>query len=259
MLIVDDNDDTRWLLARACQTANYAVGKASSGREALEKLRRRPFDVMVLDLQLPDMNGVNILENVESQYPDLITIILTANPTQESAITAVRRGAADYLCKPATVKEILRAIATRLAQRAERQKRLLEFDLLGKELIDDGPAGPFANRYSQLGQNGSESESGRLRLDPARREFELAGRDGRRVSLTASESAVIAVFIDRAGEVLSNQDLVFEAWGDKLDRAHAAGIMRPLIFRLRQKLEEEPSAPRLIRTVRGVGYVFDPN
>lgn len=257
VLIVEDNDDTRWLLARACQTANYRVGEAASAQEALVKLERQPFDVMVLDLNLPGMHGVELLGQKESQYPDLITIILTANPTRASAIAAVKKGADDYLCKPAPIKELLEVIAANLAKRAQRHKRYLELSLLGKKVINGKAGMPSAGRNGENLERDSEVDM--LRFDRERQEVKILGKDSRRVSLTKGESAVMSAFIDNAGEVLSIQDLAYEAWGDELDREHAASIIRPVISRLRQKLEKEPSVPRFIRTVRGAGYFLDPS
>ena len=256
ILIVEDNDDTRWLLARACQTANYTVGEASSAEEALVKLEEQPFDVMVLDLNLPDMYGVEVLGKVGSEYPELITIILTANPTRDSAIAAVRTGVDDYLCKPAPISEFLEVIARNLAKRAQRHRRYLELSLLGRQMINGGSGRRSAGRNGEAIQ--SDSELSRLSFDRDRLEVRVSGKDSRRISLTKGEAAVMAVFIDNAGEVLSVENLAFEAWGDELDRDHAASIIRPVIFRLRQKLEKEPSIPRFIRTVRGSGYFLDP-
>lgn len=257
VLIVEDNDDTRWLLSRACQTAKYSVGEASSGREALRALERNPFDVMILDLQLPDMHGIDVLRTVATDHPDLITIILTANPTQASAISAVRGGAADYLSKPTAIKEFLEVIATKLAQRAQRYKRLLELGALGEELIEERQV--VSSAQGKDGASESPIKVSRFRLNRARREVKIMGEETCYVELTDSETAVLAVFMDNTGEVLSNQELAFEAWADRLDGSHAANIIRPIIFRLRQKLEEDPSVPRFIRTVRGAGYVFDPS
>jgi DNA-binding response OmpR family regulator len=256
ILIVEDNGDTGWLLERACRTAGYTVEQAVSGQEALERLQRHPFDVMLLDLHLPDMHGTEILRHIHSSCPDLITIIVTAKPTQDSAIAAVKQGASDYLCKPVTIKEILEAIAAQLIKRAQRQERYLRLGLIGKELI--GGNDDILSTFSTAEVAEKKSTATNLDLDRDKREVKITGEGNRHVTLTKSEAALMAVFLDKAGSVLSSQELAYEAWGDELDRSHAASIIRPLIFRLRQKLEKNPSVPRIIRTVRGVGYVFDP-
>lgn len=259
ILIVDDDDDTRWLLTHACQTANYRVAEAPSGQEALRKLKAEPFDVMLLDLRLPDMYGIEVLNEIAFGYPDLITIILTANPSQDSAIAAIRTGVADYLSKPAKIKEILETIAGKLAQRALRHRRMIELGVLGTETIGDGQGKSAGDPAGSPGGEPGERDVGRARLlfDPVAREATVVGRKTQRVTLTKGETAVLEVFLRKAGAVLSYQDLAFEAWGDRLEPEHAAGIIRPLIFRLRQKLETDPSMPAIIRTVRGAGYIFD--
>lgn len=253
VLIVDDDDDARRLLVYACETADYAVREAASGEEAFRKLEAEPFDVMLLDLRLPDMDGVDVLDEIASTYPDLITIILTANPTQDSAIAAIRMGAADYLTKPAKIKDVLVTIAANLAQRALRHRRLIQLGTVGKEIVGYDERDSAVEPDREVGK-----EKVRLQLDPQARIATLSGKNARRVALTKSETAILEVFLQKAGNVLSYQDLVYGAWGERLEIDHAASIIRPLIFRLRRKLEVNPSTPRLIRTVRGSGYVFDP-
>lgn len=254
VLIVEDSDDSGWLLSRACQMAGHSVHQVSLGRSALDKLEAEHFDVMLLDLHLPDIDGVDILENVRSRYPDLITIVITGDPSQASAIAAVKAGAADYLCKPVSTGEVLTVIATNLAQRAHQNLRFLQLSLMGNEQIGDDDA---SVALRQLRNDGGGSYTVGLRLNEARQEVELVGERGEVISLTKSETALMVVFLDHAGHVLSPQDLVYRAWNDRLEPAHAASIVRPLIFRLRQKLEQDPGLPRIIRTVRGAGYVYE--
>lgn len=255
VLIVEDSDDSSWLLSRACRMAGHSVDRVSFGQSALDKLEAQHFDIMLLDLHLPDIDGVEILENVNSHYPDLITIIITANPSQTSAIAAVRAGAADYLCKPVSTGEVLTVIAAKLAQRAQQNLRLLQLSQIGKEQIGDDAS--MTSRQLTVAADSANTLG--LRLNPARQEVEIVGERNDIVPLTKSETALMAVFLDNAGSVLSPQDLVEKAWDDTLEPAHAASIIRPLIFRLRQKLEDDPGLPRIIRTVRGAGYIYDAN
>lgn len=255
VLIVEDNDDSRWLLSRACEMAGYSVGKAASGQEALDTLEDQPFDVMLLDLHLPDTHGVEVLREANSLQPDLITIILTARPTLDSAIAAVKGGVVDYLRKPAATKDVLEVIAANLARRAEQHRRLIQLGTIGEELVDDGPNKAPTRLQDEEGEENIGKQE--LRFNRAKREVEIVHDGSRTVTLTKSEAAVLAVLRDKADQVISNEDLVREAWGEEVEPSHAASIIRPLIFRLRQKLEEDPSTPRIIRTVRGSGYVFE--
>ena len=256
VLIVDDDVDTRWLLTRACEIANYAVGEAASGQDALKKLEAEPFDVMLLDLSLPDMHGVDVLDTAATSYPDLITIVLTANPTQESAIAAIKSGVADYLGKPLKIRDVLEVIARKLAQRALRQRRLIELGVIGNEIVGDGDG----SSHVEWREASRQGYAGRqwLQLNAVTHEVRILGKDTERVILTKGETAVLAVLLGKAGDVLPYQELAYQAWGDRLELDHAASIIRPLIFRLRQKLEADPSMPRLIHNVRGVGYTFNP-
>lgn len=257
VLIVEDSDDSGWLLSRACQMAGHSVDQVAFGRSALDKLEAEHFDVMLLDLHLPDIDGVDILENVHSRYPDLITIVITGNPSKASAIAAVKAGAADYLCKPVSTGEVLTVIATNLAQRAQQNLRLLQLSLIAKTQIGSNCDGLPALDRDTTG--GGASKAAGLRFNKARQEVEIIGERSEVVPLTKSETAVMAVFAENAGEVLSPQDLVYMAWRDELEPSHAASIIRPLIFRLRQKVERNPGLPTVIRTVRGAGYVYEAN
>lgn len=254
ILIVDDDGDTRELLVHACEAADYTVGEAGTGEEAMQRLDAEPFDVVVLDLNLPDMDGVDVLKEIASSHPDLIKIILTGNPTQDSAIAAVRTGAADYIQKPAGVRDVLSTIAEKLAQRALRHKRLIELGVIGREIIR--PGGEATDAPAGEGRGEGQSTGLRLQLDPEAQEARFVGKRTRRVSLTKGETAIMVAFLRKPGRTLSHQDLVYEAWGDRLEQDHAASIIRPIIFRLRQKLETDPTMPSLIRTARGVGYIF---
>lgn len=256
ILVVEDDIDSGWLLSHACRLAGYFVDHVDMGRKAIEKLASHPYDVLLLDLYLPDMHGVEILEKVGGKFPDLVTIIITANPTQESAIAAVKQGAVDYLCKPVAIGNVIEVIATRLAERAQRQRRLLQLIYLGEEQIGEKIGGsPIPGEEEEVAENGNYNL--RLRLNRPRHEVEIVGNGTQSVYLTKGETAIVAVFLDNIGKVLSPQNIAYEAWGEKLDPSQAASIIRPYIFRLRQKLESDPDLPNIIRTVRGAGYVLE--
>lgn len=254
ILIVEDNDDSRWLLTRACQSAGYSVSQAALGREALNTLKNQPFDVMLLDLHLPDKDGVEILKRARSLQPELITIILTADPTLDSAIAAVKAGVVDYLRKPLANQEVLESIRANLIARRERESQPGTKD---KYSDDESSERATPKRHGRVGEEHSKGHE--LRFDHATRQVEIINDDNRTITLTKGEAAILAALMSSAGAVQSSADLVRQAWGEELEPWQASSIVRPLIFRLRQKLEEEPSLPRFIRTVRGSGYVFEPD
>lgn len=121
ILIVDDERALRHTLAGVFKHLGYQVTEASSGREALEHINHKDLDLVILDLQMPEMDGAEVLQAARPLAPDTVFIILTAYGTLDSAIIAVRYGAFDYLLKPSPVKEIVRAVEAGLA---ERQRRL---------------------------------------------------------------------------------------------------------------------------------------
>jgi len=122
ILIVDDERTTRHTLARLFERMGYRADKAASGQKALEHLAHQRFDLVILDLQMPGMDGLEVLKTARPLSPDTVFIILTAYGTLESAITAIRHGAFDYLLKPSSVKDIVHAVKAGLAER-QRQLR----------------------------------------------------------------------------------------------------------------------------------------
>lgn len=123
LLIVDDEPRIRAMLERALNLMGYQAEATGSGSEALTLLAGMPFDLMVLDLHLPGMDGLEVMRRARQRHPDLQIIILTGHPTLESANAAVNLHAADYLIKPASVREIAGAIQQALQRRAKQWRR----------------------------------------------------------------------------------------------------------------------------------------
>ena len=128
ILVVDDEPTTRSAITRALALMGYRVDEAASGSQALAKLGLTPYDLMLLDLRMPGMDGVEVMKWVEEAQPGLLVIVLTAYASLESAIEAVRAGAANYLLKPCSIRDIGAAIARALRR---RQKDLHRQHLVG--------------------------------------------------------------------------------------------------------------------------------
>jgi two-component system response regulator RegX3 len=198
------------------------------------------------------MNGIEVLKEVNERYPDLSVIILTASASYDSAIAALRLGAVDYIEKPVAAREVLAAIRDALAKRSDTRRRLVELLGLGEQLIGPGGAGQPAKPIDGSVQR-FETESGTIVFEPEKLQVTL---DGRSVSLTPGETAVLGILLEYLDHPVSPRDIAVGAWGETLEEVSAENIIRPHIYRLRQKLETEPSSPRTILTVRGKGYVI---
>ncbi|MAU00916.1 MAG: hypothetical protein CL608_27540 [Anaerolineaceae bacterium] len=257
LLIVDDEAHIRAALVKALSLVGYEVDEAASGQEALALLQTEPYDLMVLDMVLPGVKGIDVLRQAHRIQSNVSVIILTGNATLESAIAAVKSAAVDYLLKPASIHDIIDAITNALQKRAASAQKEYLVDVLGEALdrVDS------ADSSSALSQMPPKSPSRfvvtqPLCLDRSQRVVTIDDEPERSVDLSRGETAVLMSMMQNADQILSCEQLVWLAWGYKADRIEAKSVIRPYIFRLRNKLEDNPKKPRLIRTVRKRGYKF---
>lgn len=261
ILVVDDEATPRMAITRALNLMGYKADAAASGAQALERLAATPYDLMLLDLRMPGLDGVEVMKRVREEYPNTLIIILTAHATLESAVVAVKSGATDYLLKPCSIREIGEAVARALQQRHERLRRQhlirVMADALSALQDEESAANPPADA-------GVERfiRAGGLTLDQAKGLLLVAARDGREartVALTGNEMALMAQFLRNPETVFSCRRLAKAALGYDVPEREAAEIIRPHISRLRRKIEPDPARPSLIRTIRGKGYLYSPS
>lgn len=260
VLVVDDSIKVRSALARVLNQLGYRADKASSGQQAVEKLKDAPYDVMVLDIRMPGMDGIEVMRRAHDVRPDLAIIVLTGYPDTDSAIAAVKSAAVDYLRKPASASKLATAVAHALEERVEslHHQHLLEVmnralsELRGVETSGETLTVRSRERFLRAGS---------VTLDLERRLATVAGvgdSDDSEAELTAGENALLAYLMGHPNQVLSCHELARSALDYAVDEARAGSIVRPYVYRLRRKLEADPSEPSLIRTVRGRGYIFAP-
>jgi DNA-binding response OmpR family regulator len=229
ILAVDDEEGIRFFLEQTLQRAGYLVVTASSGEEALERLRDTAFDLAILDLNLGGRtNGLRVLEAVRWRWPGMAAIILTGQGSLESAMKAIREGVDLYLLKPIEPAELRQAVQETLERRRE--------------------AGRVQQEEEPLLKGGS------LMLDLKAHQ---ATMDGQPLELTAREFTLLAHLLQNVNRAISPTELVRVVGGYEADSLHEARqIIKWYIHRLRRKVEPDPSNPRHIETVRGVGYRF---
>ncbi len=248
ILVVDDESATRHTLADLFTRMGYQATEAASGPAALELIARRHFDLVILDLNMPEMDGSEVLKAARPLAPDTVFIILTAYGTLDSAIVAIRHGAFDYLLKPSPVKEIVRAVETGLVERQRRLSReepvaLLERALDSLKAARRVPV-PSAERFLQAPD---------LTVDTLRRLVLVRGQP---VELTATEFDILVYLLRHRERVVSCRELAAHLRDYDMDERDARVLLRAHIHRLRRKVERDPAHPTLIRAVRGSGYVF---
>ncbi|MDY7076908.1 MAG: response regulator transcription factor [Chloroflexota bacterium] len=255
LLVVDDEANLRASLRDILSLMGYHVEEAASGYEALELLESTPYDLMVLDMRMPGMDGVEVMRRARRICPDLSIVVLTAHASLESAIAAVKSDVADYLLKPFDIEGLSVTISRALRERSEQLRHQQLLNLIGNALdtLDrmenpETPApAPPANPERFL-------HAGPLTLDRQKRLIIVQGDPHRTAELTEGEAAILSTLMENPNQVLSWDRLIHSAMGYSLGEQEAQNQARLYIFRLRRKIEANPRKPRLIRTVRRRGY-----
>jgi DNA-binding response OmpR family regulator len=235
ILVVDDDPEVRLLLRRCLERESYAVSEAASGEELFARLDRGGIDLITLDLALDGEDGLDLARRVRSQRNVPIIMISGKGDTIDKVV-GLELGADDYIAKPFHLREVLarvRAVLRRYAATAP----------------ENGEASPAT------GKKAARYRFDGWMLDKSRRELTRA--DGSGCELTTAEFNLLEIFVQRPGRVLSRDNIMDLLKGtdwSPLDRT-----VDNLIARLRKKLEADPNTPRLIKTVRGIGYVFTPD
>jgi len=222
-LLVDDEHSVQKLLAYPLRKEGYDVVSALDGREALNRLRDDEFDLVVLDVMLPKVDGFDVCRQIRARSTVPI-IMLTAKTEEIDKVLGLELGADDYITKPFSVREF-RSRVKAVLRRAELSR--------GEDLEEE----PI--------------EEGDLRVDFDKRQVEVRGEP---VRLTYVEFEILAALARSPGRVFSRTMLLERVWGDSSYRDPRTVDVH--IRHLREKLERDPRHPELILTVRGVGYRF---
>lgn len=252
IMVVDDEPAARLSLAELLSLEGYEVSTAASGEEATELFQDGPFDLAIVDLKMPGMDGLDVVEALQKHSPETVVIMLTAHGTLETAVQAMRKGAHDYLLKPANVNEIIVSVKAGLEKRRRllRRRELLSLMQHTLAAIKDEAQMPstepplVTDRFLQVRE---------VLLDQQKH---LATVRGEPLELTPTEFKLLVYMLSNPDRVLSPQELVREVQGYEADHWEARSIIRVHIRRLRQKLEPEPGNPTYVITVRGAGYMF---
>jgi two-component system KDP operon response regulator KdpE len=218
-LVIDDELQIRRLLRVSLEGTGYRVLEAATGQQGLSEAAQHPPDVVVLDLGLPDLDGVTVLKRLR-EWSHVPVIILSVRDREEDKIAALDHGADDYVTKPFSTGEFLARL--RVAQ-----------------------------RHASTTGDQTVFRTGQLEVDLAARVVKFNGKE---IKLTATEYSLLRLFVQHSGKVLTHRQILKEVWGPNYtEQTH---YLRVYIAHLREKLETEPSKPQLIVTEPGVGYRF---
>ena len=216
-LVIDDEPQIRRLLRVTLEANGYRVFDAATGQDGIAQTAQRRPDVVLLDLGLPDLNGVEVLKRLR-EWSRVPVIVLSVRDREEDKIAALDAGADDYVTKPFNSGELLARL--RVAQ-----------------------------RHAQPTTASSVFRAGSLEVDMTARVVKLGGRE---VKLTATEYSLLRLFVQHAGKVLTHLQILREVWGPTyVEQTH---YLRVYVAHLREKLEADPAQPALFITEPGVGY-----
>ncbi|WP_329137919.1 response regulator transcription factor [Streptomyces sp. NBC_01476] len=221
VLVVDDDPTVAEVVAGYLDRAGFAVERVADGPAAVARVAAARPDLVVLDLMLPGMDGLEVCRRIREDGP-LPVVMLTARGDEDDRILGLEVGADDYVTKPFSPRELVLRVESVLRRAGSTP-----------------PPGPWLH-------------SGSLALDPAARR---AVRGGEELPLTIREFDLLAFFLRHPGRVLGREELMRRVWGWEFGDLSTVTVH---VRRLREKIEADPARPQLISTVWGVGYRFDP-
>ena len=256
VLIIDDEAGLRSTLTRILQKIGCNAMGAQNGVEALSLIVNSGFDLVFLDLWLPDMDGLQILSEIRKIDNKLPVILLTAHGSMDSALKAMRLGAMDYLIKPVNPDQLISMTKSVLkVQEIERRRKDIQSQIarLQEELraLDDGLV---SDKQSSPASHQIEKRyivHGLLSIDTQARRITLGERE---IDLPPASFDYLLVLARHAPEIVSYQTLAIEAQGYQASSEEARELSRWHMHVIRKALEKDPSSPRIILNVRGQGY-----
>lgn len=217
VLVIDDEIQIRRLLKIGLEGSGYRVFEAATGQAGLSEAAQRRPDVVVLDLGLPDMDGVAVLKRLR-EWSNVPVVVLSVRDREEDKIAALDSGADDFLTKPFGTGELLARL--RVAQ-----------------------------RHAQPAADAAVFKAAQLEVDLVSRTVKV---NGKQVKFTATEYALLQLFVRHAGKVLTHRQILKEVWGPTyVEQTH---YLRVYMTHLREKIETHPAEPELFITEAGVGY-----
>lgn len=218
ILVVDDEPPIRKLLRMGLTSQAYEVLEATNGKMALEMLARRP-ELVILDLGLPDIDGLELLRRIRQQQQDVAIIVLSSRDDEAGKVAALDLGADDYVTKPFGMDELFARMRAAMRHRLQEQGERPLFQV------------------------------GDLSVDLVRRIVKLRNQE---IKLSPKEYDLLRLLIANAGKVLTHRFLMQQLWAEPTDPQY----LRVYVRQLRQKLEADPERPQYIKTEIGVGYRF---
>lgn len=221
ILLVEDDESILFGLQDILEGEGYQISTAANGLDGLKLAVEKPIDLLVLDIMLPGMNGIEICKKIKKEKRMLPIVMLTAKSSEMDKISGLDYGADDYITKPFSLSELLARIRA-ILRRTYPEEEVLKHYSFGNVKIDFIKMEAFVNNYE--------------------------------VKFTKKEFAILEYFINRDGETVPRHDLLNNIWG--YDKTPSTRTVDTFILEIRKKIEETPSNPKHIVSISGVGYKF---
>jgi two-component system alkaline phosphatase synthesis response regulator PhoP len=222
ILLVEDEESLRETLRLNLELENYEVVTAADGKHALRFVQEQHFDLLLLDVMLPEIDGFQICEQVRLTNREVPILMLTAKDTAQDRVTGLKKGADDYLTKPYVLEELLLRVQNLIKRTSKKANNTPDVFTFGGNSVN------FAT-YEAEGING-------------------------KVDLTKKEAMLLKLLIDRRNEVVSRHQILQSVWG--YDVYPSTRTIDNFILSFRKYFEEDPHNPRHFLSIRGVGYKF---
>ena len=223
IVVIEDDTTIAMGMKDALEHERFHVRHAPTGEQGLEFIREKVPDLVICDIMLPGVDGLQVMRTIKSEAPGVPVIMLTARSDEIDRVMGLEMGADDYVTKPFSVREVIARVKARLRDRGERRATPDTFDF------------------------------GDVSVDLRRRILKKGGSETR---LTTHEAGTLAYLITHRGRDVSRDELLQKVWGYSV--ALTTRTVDNQILKLRKKIEDTPSKPRHILTVHGTGYRFEP-
>ena len=225
ILLVEDEENLQEALKLNLELENYEVTVADDGLAALNAVQKEHFDLMILDVMLPELDGISVCENIRLQNNDIPILILSAKSSSSDRVLGLKKGADDYLTKPFNLEELLLRVS-KLVQK-------------GKQLTTRMPM----EQTYQFGNNKIDFKS-----------FECITRDGQKIMLTKKEIMLLKLLIENKNEVVTREKILQSVWGYNV--YPTTRTIDNFILTFRKYFEEDSRNPKYFHSVRGIGYKY---
>lgn len=265
VLVVDDEGAIRYSVSKTLQRVGYNVSEAASGEEALDIMKKQHFDVVLTDIRMPGLTGVELLRRIKEAAPDAIVILMTGYASLGTAVEALRLGAHDYLIKPSSSQDIRQSVARGVERSRNLRRRRALLDAIRSNVSELTRADVDVVRTAfdeldivlpKAAEPVEEPVSANMMLGPLTiypGRYQIAVGD-RPIDLTPTEFDLLLYLAAHRGRVVSCHELVREVRGYTVDEAEAREVIRPHVSNLRRKLKQAGQDADLIVNVRGIGY-----